>query len=173
MIIELTHSYEIVNLYNPIGPTGDFSLLSIHDKVTMVSADGLLRLDEIDVVNNATVNTIQLTKPEGRFTDIQKKLNFLGDFNMFTALRDDKEVVFLKYAGLQGLDLKVKLDSEFFIASLSSRSMVNNKRGASYLVLAGGNTIKLLVGLVHNPVTQTEFKCPAPEVSPSLVEPAS
>ena len=25
----------------------------------MVSADGLLRLDEIDVVNNATVNTIQ------------------------------------------------------------------------------------------------------------------
>jgi len=169
---QLTHSYEIVNLYNPVGPTGDFSLLSIHDKVMLVSADGLLRLDEMDVVNNATVNTIQLTKLEGRFTDIQKKLNFLGDFNMFTALRDDKEVVFLKYSGLEGLDFKVKLDSEFFIASLSSRSMVSNKRGASYLALAGGNTIQLLVGLVHNPVTQTEFKCPAPEVSPSLIEPA-
>ena len=164
-----TLSFEVVNYYNPIGPSGDFSLLSIHNKVMLVSSDGLLRVDEIDVATNSTVETIQLSKLDGQFRSITRQLNFLGDFNLFTALRDDKEVVFLEYAGLEGLNLRMKADAGYFISGISSTSMISNRKGASYLAFVGRNDIKLLIGKVNNPVTQVEITCPKPELSPSLI----
>merc|ERR1719383_52371 len=164
------HTYTVQSLI--VVESNDFTLLNVNAKTYLLSANQFLQAVTINM-NDIAVSYPIIQKEGGILSYLQRHRNFNGKYDTVSVVRNGESVLFLEYAGTQGLTVTREIKSEDFVSSSSSVIWSEDGRTKNFLVYAGGEKITLLHAVLKNPTSQIQIRCPRPEITDFLKDPTA